>query len=127
MMMFILLLNFPLYAEKWVFLSFSMPRQLLMETLKESSRLNIPAVLNGLVDNSMPNTMALIGDLSTEIPDLQLQIDPNLYEQFKIQQVPALVVKEGRCFDVIFGNIPLARGLERIQSFGECKHQGGKA
>lgn len=126
-MMLLLLLNLRAGAETFVFVSFSMPRQLLMETLKDAARLHIPAVLNGLVDNSMPETMGLIGDLSAEVPHLQLQIDPRLYEQFKIQQVPALVVKEGKCFDVIFGNISLARGIERIEAFGECKHQGGKA
>jgi conjugal transfer pilus assembly protein TrbC len=58
------------------------------------------------------------------VPDLQLQIDPTQFERFNIKQVPALVVEKGDCFDVVYGNFSLARGLQYIAEKGECKKRG---
>lgn len=97
-----------------VFVSFSMPEQLLQETLSESARLHIPAVLNGLHQNSMPKTVAKIMVLSKAIPNLNLQIDPTAFARFEIQQVPALVVSSDTGFDVMYGNLTLTEALKRI-------------
>ena len=102
-----------------VFVSFSMPTHLLEETLSESARLHIPAILNGLVDNSMPKTMKQIEVLSKTVPNLNLQIDPTAFERFGIRQVPALVVDNGHDFDVLYGNLSLREGLMRIAGNGD--------
>lgn len=102
-----------------VFVSFSMPAHLLQQTLSESARLNIPAVLNGLIDNSMPATVQRIHALSKIIPNLNLQIDPTAFERFAIHQVPALVVDNGKAFDVLYGNLSLKDGLLRIAEHGD--------
>lgn len=101
-----------------VFVSFSMPEQLLSETLAESARLQIPALLRGLVDNSMPKTVEKIVSLSKKIPNLNLQIDPTAFEKYGIQQVPALVVDNGQVFDVLYGNLALRDGLLKIAESG---------
>jgi len=108
-------------AQRWVMVSFSMPNQLLLETLKDCARFKIPAVINGLYNDSMPQTMEKIGELSVEIPELQMQIDPTVFDKFDIKQVPAVVESQGKCFDVVYGNIPLKRALEHIADFGECR------
>lgn len=97
-----------------VFVSFSMPSLLLKQTLMESARLEIPAILNGLYHNSMSETAVKIMALSKEVPNLNLQIDPTAFERFGIHQVPALVVSEGSQFDVIYGNLTLEEGLSRM-------------
>jgi conjugal transfer pilus assembly protein TrbC len=102
-----------------VFVSFSMPEQLLSETLSESARLHIPALLNGLIENSMPKTVGRIVGLSKKIPNLNLQIDPTAFEKYGIQQVPALVVDNGQVFDVLYGNLLLRDGLLKIADGGE--------
>jgi len=107
-------------AQRWAMLSFSMPNQLLLETLKDCARFKIPAVINGLYNDSMPQTMQKGGELSVEIPELQMQIDPTLFDKFDIKQVPAVVESQGKCFDVVYGNIPLKTALEKIAQFGEC-------
>ena len=107
-------------SQRWVMVSFSMPNQLLLETLKDCARFKIPAVINGLYNDSMPQTMEKIGELSVEIPELQMQIDPTLFDKFDIKQVPAVVEAQGKCFDVVYGNIPLKTALEKIAQFGEC-------
>jgi conjugal transfer pilus assembly protein TrbC len=103
-----------------VLVSFSMPQQLLSQTLINAADLQIPAVLNGLHHNSMPETVKLIGMLSNTIPNLQLQIDPTVFERFDVQQVPALVVSRLDCFDVIYGHLMIQEGLERIAQHGSC-------
>lgn len=102
-----------------VFVSFSMPDQLLQQTLSESARLNIPVFLNGLIDNSMPATVQRIQALSKTVPNLNLQIDPTAFERFGIKQVPALVVDNGKTFDVLYGNLSLRDGLLQIAEHGD--------
>ncbi|HHF7375956.1 MULTISPECIES: type-F conjugative transfer system pilin assembly protein TrbC [Legionellaceae] len=104
-----------------VFISFSMPDALLEQTLKESSRLHIPAYLNGLYHDSMRDTALKVMELSKQIPNLNLAIDPTLFERFEIQQVPALVVEEGNSFDVIYGHLTLKEGLLRIAGHGDAQ------
>jgi len=102
-----------------VFVSFSMPDQLLEETLKESARLNIPTYLNGLFHDSMPETALKVMALSQHIPNLNLQIDPTAFERFGIHQVPALVVSNDHSFDVIYGHLPIKEGLSRMAGRGD--------
>lgn len=102
-----------------VFVSFSMPANLLEETLKESVRLNIPVYLNGLHHNSMKETAIKVMELSKQVPNLNLQIDPTQFERFGIRQVPALVVENGSSYDVIYGHLTLKEGLLRIAGRGE--------
>ncbi|OGV51931.1 MAG: type-F conjugative transfer system pilin assembly protein TrbC [Legionellales bacterium RIFCSPHIGHO2_12_FULL_42_9] len=116
-----LCLSFVSMANTYVFVSFSMPETLMIETLQECERLHIPAILNGLYQNSMPETAKKVMALSNQIPNLSLQIDPTAFERFNIHQVPALVVEQGDCFDVIYGTLPLVEELDRIQRRGECK------
>lgn len=96
-----------------------MPERLLQETLRESARLKIPTILNGLIDNSMPTTVKRIQVLSESIPDLNLQIDPTAFERFGIKDVPALVVDNGHAFDVLYGNLSLKDGLLKMAGQGD--------
>ncbi|AHE68498.1 type-F conjugative transfer system pilin assembly protein TrbC [Legionella oakridgensis] len=102
-----------------VFVSFSMPETLLQETLKESAQLNIPAYINGLYRDSMSETALKVMALSKRIPNLNLNIDPTLFERFGIHQVPALVVDDGKAFDVIYGHLIIQEGLARMAGRGD--------
>lgn len=101
-----------------VFVSFSMPEQLLTQTLTESAKLHIPAMLNGLYHNSMPETANKVLALTKQLPDLNLQIDPTAFERYGIKQVPAMVVSDTHGFDVIYGNLALKDELYRIADGG---------
>lgn len=102
-----------------VYVSFSMPKQLLIETLKESAQLQIPAYINGLYRDSMNETALKVMELSKRIPNLNLNIDPLRFERFGIHQVPALVVDDGKAFDVIYGHLTIQEGLARMAGRGE--------
>lgn len=96
-----------------------MPDTLLREVLQEAATLHVPALLNGLYHNSMRDTAEKIYTLSKVVPNLELQIDPTVFERYAIHQVPALVVEKGAQNDVIFGNLTIREGLSRISRQGE--------
>lgn len=102
-----------------VFVSFSMPEHLLKEVLRDCARMHVPAMLNGLHENSMPKTVKKIILLAKDVPNLNLQIDPTAFEKFGIHQVPALVISRGKQFDVIYGHLTIREGLERIVRAGD--------
>lgn len=106
-----------------VFVSFSMPEELLGQTLREAASLHVPVLLNGLVNNSMPETIAKLEALTSEIKELSIAIDPVSFEEFKINQVPALLVSQGELHDVVYGNLSLIEGLKLISDKGETGFQ----
>lgn len=114
------------FSKTHVFVSFSMPESLLEETLKDAAKKGIPATLNGLYQDSMQKTAEQIMRLSKQVPNAQLQIDPTLFERFNIHQVPALVVENDGCFDVIYGHLPIDEGLFRISRKGDCAREANR-
>lgn len=102
-----------------VFVSFSMPDTLLLQTLKGAEKHHVPVYINGLHENSMKATALKIMKYSKEVPGLSLQIDPTAFEKYGIHQVPAVVVDNGRDFDVIYGNLSLFESLSHIETHGE--------
>lgn len=108
-------------AQRFVMVSFSMPETLLVATLKDSAAHQIPAVLNGLHEDSMPKTLKKIYQLSQQIPNLILQIDPTAFERFSVQKVPAFVSETNGRFDVVYGNITVERAFDEISRLGEAR------
>lgn len=109
------------FADTKVFVSFSMPEELLIATLKDCERSKIPVYLNGMHENSMPKTIQKIMKLTKEVPNLLLQIDPLEFSSYKIEQVPALVLSTNNCFDVIYGNLQISAAISLIREKGGCK------
>lgn len=121
--LFLMTLNAYAVTKINVFISFSMPEKLLIETLQDCKKLKLDVNLNGLYENSMLKTsqkiMSLSNLLSNSLPNIQ--IDPTAFERYKITQVPAIVVDTGECFDVIYGNLEIDEGLRHLQNKGECQ------
>ena len=101
-------------GQAHVFVSFSMPKKLFIETLKEAKELNLPVYIKGFYQNSMKLTAEKIMEFTKDVPDLNLQIDPTLFEKYDIQKVPAVVCDNGEAFDVIYGNLKIREALNRI-------------
>lgn len=108
-------------VEKRLFVSFSMPQTLLLQSFEQAERLHVTVVFNGLIDNSMPETASKLSRLTGRYPELSIQIDPVAFEDFGIDAVPALVVSQGPIFDVIRGNLALSDALALIHERGELK------
>lgn len=103
------------------FVSFSIPEEGLVRMLPEARALDIPAVVNGLIDNDMRKTAEAVFRLTREKNTGGVQIDPTQFARFGITTVPALVVTCGEStYDLVRGNIRLREALERVASDGDC-------
>jgi conjugal transfer pilus assembly protein TrbC len=107
--------------QKYVFVSFSMPESLLKSVFNEAASMEIPVILNGLVEDNMRKTMSKLFQLSQRHPELSIQIDPNAFEKYHIENVPALVIDNGTNYDVLFGNMALRDGLQYLKEKGEVR------
>tara|TARA_B110000091_G_C13434543_1_gene317455 strand:+ start:148 stop:534 length:387 start_codon:yes stop_codon:yes gene_type:complete len=108
-------------ANAKVFISFSMPDELLNQVAVESVKLKVPLILNGLYKNSMRKTLNKIFDITKKNKGVSIQIDPVAFKKYSIMQVPSVVVEDGNKFDVITGNIKIEQALEYISEKGETK------
>lgn len=73
----------------YVFISSSIPEAALIELSKDAARLRVPVLLRGLVGESLQESLARMAPL-TKV-GAALEIDPLLFEAYKIERVPAVV------------------------------------
>lgn len=104
-----------------VFVSFSMPGDLIDAVFKDASSHEIPVYLNGLIEDDMRKTLSRIFEYSQKYPSLAVQIDPFAFEKYHIDRVPALVVDKGNQFDVLYGNITIEDGLLWLKRKGDVR------
>lgn len=103
-------------AQILVFVSFSMPKEALKSLLIQSEQYNAAIIIQGLVENSLPNTLNKITKLIKETNGKGgLQIDPNLFEEYKITSVPAIVLGDSDDFDVVYGLANIKDALEILK------------
>ena len=102
-----------------VFMSFSMPEAALLSFAQELEPYGGAFVIRGLPDNSFAsvfNKLNLLKDLGMDAPIL---IDPDGFEDYQITEGPTIVLKGGKTFDKITGNIPISYALETFAEKGE--------
>lgn len=100
-----------------IFVSFSMPDIALKNIMNQAEKYNASVVIRGLINNSMLETLNKINKLVKENKGKGgLQIDPNLFDEYKIYQVPAIVLSENNNNDVVYG---LGSIEEALQTFVE--------
>jgi conjugal transfer pilus assembly protein TrbC len=104
-----------------VFVSFSMPNNLMEAVLADAAQHGICVYLNGLIDDDLRKTLAHILTYAQKYPSLSMQIDPVAFEKYHIDRVPALVVEEGRQWDVLYGNVRLEDGLLWLKRKGDIR------
>lgn len=91
------------------------------EVLKDASNHNLSVTLNGLIDDDMRKTLSKLFEFSKKYPNLSVQIDPNAFEKYHIEKVPALVVDNGTHFDVLYGNVKIEEGLLWLKRKGDAR------
>lgn len=102
------------------FVSLGLPREGLLQMLKDANRYGIPATLRGLVNNDLRQTASAMFELAKEDKNIGVQIDPTLYTEYHIKTIPSLVVTCPGRYDVIRGSLPLKEALERVAKDGDC-------
>lgn len=108
-----------------IFVSFSMPVESIKGWIRQAQKINASVYIRGLVNNSFKDTAKAVSGLVYDQKG-GLLIDPNVFKEYGIIQVPAVVVvkgdnkksgkqvKEKNDFDVIYGDVFLDYALEKI-------------
>lgn len=71
-----------------IFVSFSMPKELLVSLDKQAKQIGAKLVIRGLKNNSFKETFELVKSLG----DIRVDIDPRAFDEYSINEVPAFVI-----------------------------------
>ncbi len=98
-----------------VFVSFSMPDIALKQLSDDASKYGATLVLRGIHQDSFLKTKDKILEISSD--GLHLNIDPNLFELYKIEKVPTFVlVEKDREISRLSGNVTLSFAQEKLST-----------
>ncbi|EER21661.1 MULTISPECIES: type-F conjugative transfer system pilin assembly protein TrbC [spotted fever group] len=96
------------YNQIYIFVSFSMPDSALKSYYIEAEQAGARLVMQGLKNNSFLETKAKADEIN-----ISFDIDPNLFEEYQITSVPAIIVNsEGKGVKRLTGHISLHDALE---------------
>jgi conjugal transfer pilus assembly protein TrbC len=104
-----------------VLVSLSMPVSSLLALSEEVSQVGGCFVLRGIPENSwslLASKLIELDELGVNVPIL---IDPRLFEEWKVSQVPAFIVREEEGYDKVSGNISLETALRIMSEIEEAK------
>lgn len=105
----------------YIFVSFSLPERVIKDLSRQALRVGGTLVLRGLVDNDILKTAQKIQALGVDV-----EINPPLFETFKVEVVPTFVLKKSeQTYDKISGNVPLEEALETFAKGGEMQDMAG--
>ena len=123
-----------------IFISFSMPEELIREYIKDAKKYSGTLVLRGLIDNSIKRTVQKLREIENistnsenQKSNLSIIIHPHLFKLYNIKQVPAIVLGEDNMgcilkyddcaksykYDKISGSITIKYALEQIKDNGD--------
>lgn len=102
-----------------IFVSFSMPKELLFKYHMQAMLYGGRLVIRGLVDNDFKKTIQFM-DLGNQ-QKLTVDVDPMLFKEHKIVRVPTIVISDGNSTDKFTGTISVKYALEEISANGDAK------
>ena len=105
-------------VEYYVFISLSMPKPSIKQLLEQSKELDAQVVLRGFVNNSHRITAQIMQDLVTAAK-YGLIVDPELFSQYEVKQVPTFVVVDNDKYDKLAGNISWNEAINIIKKRGD--------
>jgi conjugal transfer pilus assembly protein TrbC len=97
-----------------VFMSFSVPENIWLSFSKEMEKKGGIFVIRGLPENSFKSFAGMLLKLKEKGMNSAIQINPKLFREYEIVQVPTVVALEDGKHDRISGNISLSFALERM-------------
>ena len=121
-----------------IFVSFSMPPASLYGLAQEASKIDAGLILRGLPGDDREEVLVQFHDLAAHAPDAALAVDPALFEDFSIAQVPVFIwplhscaerTEQGKylCADRshlrLAGDVSLHYVLEKMSEHSEAAHR----
>lgn len=107
--------------ELIIFVSESVPAASLKALFFQAQSLGVPLVFRGLIGNSFVKTKSFF-----EAQQMNGEVDPTLFETYKVSEVPTFVLRKEKSFDTVQGNISLQEALTLFKNKGDLKQQAGK-
>lgn len=118
-----------------IFVSSSMPKNLLKEYAKESIIYEGALIFKGVIDGKITKFTELIGEILEVNSNAVIQIDDESFAAFGVEQVPTIVLSEQNRladfvyneesivpkYDKVTGNIGIRYALELFSKDGEMK------
>lgn len=108
----------------WIFVSFSMPNNLIANYAKFAQKIGANLVIRGLKNNSFKETIEYIKQIEKQ--GLKIAIYPQIFKEFQINHVPSFVLSNGKLYDKITGSIGINYVLTQFSYYGELKSQAQK-
>lgn len=102
-----------------IFVSFSMPKELLWSYFEQAKLYGGRLVIRGLVDNSFKNTIAAM-DLGND-RRLIVDVNPKLFKEYKITRVPSIIISDAKNVDKFTGTVTVKYALEEVSTKGDTK------
>lgn len=125
------LLNMQYQQPKlFIAVSFSMPEKLILDYMEQASQYNAWVVVQGFQDNEMPVMMRTLAGWESQVDISRLLIDPNIFKQYQIAEVPSLILTTDpypcdhqKCiaenFDKAIGSVRLDHALKMMSERGD--------
>lgn len=117
-MMFLLVSPLSLRAKSGeapivIFISFSMPSQSIKTILYDAEKIEAAVVIRGLIDRSFQKTINQIYGI-TQNNHVSLQIDPEIFKQYGIKKAPALLIRAGDDYQILYGDVAIDNLLKYV-------------
>jgi len=121
--------------ELLIFVSFSMPDESLKQWGSDAQKVGGKLLVRGFLDNSLQKTSDKVRMLFGEKEIGGVMIDPERFQKFKIDKVPAVVLLEKAVlpcdkepclepnYDIVYGDMTLIEALEQIARKGTIEIQ----
>ena len=100
-----------------IFISFSMPKELIKNYDKIARKIGAKIILRGLINNSFKDTISYIKQLNDQ--GMMIDIDPRPFEEFKIDLVPSFVLSHSNHHDKLVGSVSVIYALEQFADNGD--------
>jgi type-F conjugative transfer system pilin assembly protein TrbC len=107
-------------GRHYLFISSSIPQAGLLELAKDAKAHRIPMVLRGLVGDSLQDTLVRLQPITAT--GAALEIDPTLFQLYKIEHVPAVVRRCGgpeSRHAIVYGVAP-SKALPLLETMLPC-------
>jgi type-F conjugative transfer system pilin assembly protein TrbC len=122
--------NKGLQADLMIFVSLSMPEQMLQQYAVQAKRFGAVLMMRGFVNDKLSETREVLARLNKS--GAQWEISPEPFVHFKIEKVPAIVmataesasITEDGCakpetYTTVFGDLSVASALDKIAVRGQ--------